>query len=487
MAHVTLYKFHQWRALLKMLLTVLLMLLALLPAGCTPVLRPLDRQLAGVVTDPSAPLASLGVAVVARGQIIYEGYWGYRSIDNAAPQHSLAVTPATRFRVASISKVVTALGAMQLVEQGKLPLDSDISDYLGFRLRNPHYPDRPITARMLLSHTSSLRDAGFYALPLPYTLADLLTPGGVYYAGGAHFAAPAAGTDRAPGVFFNYANLNYGVLATVMEAASGERFDRYMAGHLLTPLGIDSGYTLMDLPDGALAQVATLYRKQTPTGPWVAQQDDVHSAQRPMRDYSIPGDAGPLLSLPLPDGASSRNQVQGYQVHRYTVGSNATIFAPYGGLRLSVREVARLIQLFLDDGSYGGRQLFAPGTLRQMLHEQWRYDPHTMNGDTSSGRYRAWGLGLQHTTATYDELGGDRLAANSLATFWGHRGEAYGLLGGMWFDPQRKVGIVYLIGGVGDDPYLHPGVYSSLYRWEEVIQTALLQEVEGQHLPDRSK
>ncbi len=72
---------------------------------------------------------------------------------------------------------------------------------------------------MLLSHTSSLRDAGFYNLPLPYTLRDLFVPGGAYYADGAHFAAPE-GADRGPGAFFTYANLNYGVLATVMEAAS---------------------------------------------------------------------------------------------------------------------------------------------------------------------------------------------------------------------------------------------------------------------------
>ena len=171
-------------------------LLALL-GGCAPVQRPLDRQLRSIVGDPQAPLASLAVVIVADDAIIYESYWGQRSIDEADPRRSQPVTPATKFRVASISKLVTALGAMQLVEQGKLELDADVGKYLGFALRNPSYPKRPITARMLLSHTSSLRDAGFYNLPPPYTLQDMFVPGGAYYANGAHFARP--GTWGRPG------------------------------------------------------------------------------------------------------------------------------------------------------------------------------------------------------------------------------------------------------------------------------------------------
>jgi hypothetical protein len=112
-----------------------------------------------------------------------------------------------------------------------------------------------------------------------------------------------------------------------------------------------------------------------------------------------------------------------------------------------------------------------------MLREQWRFDPQRNNGDTNYGLMRAWGLGLQHTTATQDSAGGDRMAATSTATFWGHRGDAYGLLAGIWFDPHRQVGFVYIIGGVGDNPLLHLGRYSSFYQWEEEIQSALLDEI----------
>ena len=113
-----------------------------------------------------------------------------------------------------------------------------------------------------------------------------------------------------------------------------------------------------------------------------------------------------------------------------------------------------------------------------MLHDAWHFDPQLWNGDSFHGRYRAWGLGLQHITGTADDLGGDRLAAGSKEQFWGHRGEAYGLLGGMWFDPQRKVGFVFLAGGIGDDPSAHRGTYSSAYSWEELIQTAVIGEID---------
>ena len=60
----------------------------------------------------------------------------------------------TRLRVASVSKMFTVFGVMQLVEAGKIDLDEDVSRYLGFELRNPNFPDEKITVRMLASHTS---------------------------------------------------------------------------------------------------------------------------------------------------------------------------------------------------------------------------------------------------------------------------------------------------------------------------------------------
>src|SRR5690606_29716795 len=77
------------------------------------------------------------------------------------------ITAGDPVRIASISKLVTTIGVMRLVEAGKLDLDADAGDLLGFPLRNPAFPDVPITLRMLLSHRSGLTDAsGYWQTPL---------------------------------------------------------------------------------------------------------------------------------------------------------------------------------------------------------------------------------------------------------------------------------------------------------------------------------
>ena len=122
----------------------------------SPAVRALDRELEAMVIAPDRPIASLSVVAIRDARVVYERQFGYRHIARADPANA-----STLYRIASITKLVTALGVMRLVEEGKLDLDEDVGKYLGYRVRNPHFPDVPITLRALLSHTSSLRaDAG---------------------------------------------------------------------------------------------------------------------------------------------------------------------------------------------------------------------------------------------------------------------------------------------------------------------------------------
>jgi CubicO group peptidase (beta-lactamase class C family) len=124
----------------------------------------LDDELAKIASDPQHRLASLSVLAVRDGRVVYERQFGDRFIATATD----AAKPAnaqTMYRIASISKLVVAVGVMRLVEEGKLALDEDVGTYLGWRLRNPHFPDAKITLRMFLTHTSSLRDGAFYFWP----------------------------------------------------------------------------------------------------------------------------------------------------------------------------------------------------------------------------------------------------------------------------------------------------------------------------------
>lgn len=92
---------------------------------------------------------------------------------------------------------------------------------------------------------------------------------------------------------------------------------------------------------------------------------------------------------------------------------------------------------------------------------------------------RTWGLGVHLlTNAPADAQGpSDRLLSGESSHLWGHAGDAYGLLGALFFEPQQDIGFIYLIGGVGRDPETYRGVYSAFYRWEEEIQSTIWAHV----------
>ena len=443
----------------------------------------LDDELRAIVGRPAAPLASLAVVALRDGVPVYEQALGWRSVERGLP-----ATVDTLYRVASVSKLVTAIGFMKLVEQGRVDLDADASRYLGFVLRHPAHPTRVVTPRMLLSHTSALRDPGDL-LPsrVGVSLASVLAPGNQSVAGSvagsvsgsvsgsipgaaagsaagaaptasaAYWARPAA---QAPGSgWFHYANINSVVLGTIIERVSGQRFDRYMKTEVLAPLGIFGGYhPAADLTAAEAQQLATLYRKSpdggvhwNPGGPWVPQGPD-RTAEPP----------APIEGLDA-----------------YDVGSNAGVFGPQGGLRTSVRGLTRLMQMLLNRGTLDGVTVLRAATVDAMLTPQWSLAPpgRPRNGDTEGDLFLRWGLGPQLFTGQGGSRGrGDRIGATPGGlTGAGHLGEAWGLCAGFVFDPLTRQGLIYVVGGIGARPADHLGAHSAFYLWEEQILQALTQ------------
>ena len=412
----------------------------------------LDTELASIVNNPAYPLASLSVLTVRNGQVVYQKQFGQRYIDNTNLAHSKPANESTLYRVASISKLVTTLGVLKLVEDDKLALDTDVSVYLGYRLRNPYFSDEPITLRMLLTHTSSLRDdAGYYwEAKLNVDLQDVLLVEGKYYGKGAMWASNAK-----PGDYFHYANLPWGVIATIMEKVSGERFDRLMKRLLLDPMQLRGGFHPADFSSWELDNLATLYRKRTekdgqeiwdPSGPWVAQVDD----------YSN--------HAPIP--RADRD---------YRIGSNGTLFAPQGGLRISAADLGKIMLMLMNDGKHGDKLILKKETLAMMFNRAWQYDGK--NGNNSYGNrkafFNAWGLGNQQFLDLTGEKSGDRLIEDGGFTGVGHQGDAWGLRGTLVFDREKKHGMIFLSSGPGFNPETYRGQYSSRYRFEELILTAL--------------
>lgn len=330
-------------------------------------------------------------------------------------------------RVASITKLVVALGVMRMVEQGRLDLDRDVSDYLGWSLRNPAFPDRPVTLRLLLSHRSSLRDGIDYAIPLGTTLRAAL-------------AAPAAfDAEHPPGAYFRYSNLNFPVIAAAMERAGGERFDRLMARLVLMPLGLDACFNWTTCSDNAVSRAAVLYDAQGR-----AIRDDL-------------GGRRPDCPVLAPSGCT----LEGYEL-----GSNGALFSPQGGLRISVRDLAIVGRLLLNRGMHEDARFLGEESIRTLVTPVWTFAG--ANGDTESGFYCAYGLAVQSLPAgaqgCRDDLFGGRRA------MIGHAGDAYGLRSGLWIDRARGVGIAFFSTGNGEDP---PRGRSAYRRIEEALAARL--------------
>ena len=138
---------------------------------------------------------------------------------------------------------------MKLVDADALNLDRDVSDYLSWNLRNPNYPQEIITVRQLLSHTSSLRDGDRYFIAYGEGKLETFIPTSNFWDDGVHFAS---GANKAPGHYFVYSNLNFGVLGEVIEQVSGRRFDFYMEEAVLKPMSLTARFNPCEIPKSSL-------------------------------------------------------------------------------------------------------------------------------------------------------------------------------------------------------------------------------------------
>ncbi len=346
------------------------------------------------------------------------------------------VTADDPVRVASISKLVVAIAVMRLVEQRKLNLDADVSTLLGWPLRNPAFPDRPITLRLLMSHRSGLTDGVDYVLPLDAELRTALTD------------PKAWDTAHPPGTFFRYTNLNFPVVAAVMERATGERFDRLMDRLVLAPLKLDACYNFVGCSDAAAARAVVLYRAGKPV------RDD-HRGGRPA-----------CAVTPASDGSCD--------LSRWRAGANGAIFSPQGGLRISARGLAKIGRLLLGRGTVGGVKLLTPRSAALLEIPLWTFNGDTTapNGETGSdpstgtpfgGFYCSYGLAVTFlaTSASgcHDDPFGDGRKR------FGHGGDAYGLRSGLWIDRKRGTGVAYF----ATDVPMVAGKRSAFTPTEEVL------------------
>jgi len=310
------------------------------------------------------------VAVVKEGKIIYTHSFGLKDLENKKP-----LTDQDIFRIASISKSFSATSIMQLVEAGKISLDDDFGDLVGFKIRNPKFPDQKITLKMALSHTSSLNDSQGY-LNLDVINPDKNPNWAKCY------------NDYAPGSKFDYCNLNFNLIGTIIEKKSGERFDNYVKNHVLKPLGLYAGYCVDSLDS---TRFVNLYEYHADT-----------------KTYT-----------PSPTAYAPRRT----EIANYIMGYSTPVFSPTGGMKISATDLAKYMIMHMNYGTSNGVKIITKKSAKKM--------------QTALTDDEGYGLAIR----TADQLiPGVKLK--------GHTGSAYGLFSTMFFNPKEKFGFVIITNGI---------------------------------------
>ncbi|MCI3134902.1 serine hydrolase domain-containing protein [Phenylobacterium aquaticum] len=358
-------------------------------------------------------IAGAVALVTDRTGPVYQHAHGVRAAGSAA-----AMDADTVFWIASMTKAVVSIAALQLVEQGKLSLDADLSgllpDLAGLEVMEGVDADgkprlRPartaVTLRQLLTHTSGFA----YGFTSPEILAYLAATGAPDSASGSRAAL------RQPLVFEPGTGFIYGIgidwAGLAVEAASGQKLDAYVAEHITGPLGMtDTGFAL--------------------SADQVARQAGVH----------VRGPDGALIPIP------------------FALPANAEVLSGGGGLYSTVPDYARFLRMLMNEGRLDGVQVLAPETVRGLAEIQTGPDPvggfksalPNMSNDFDPHPHMGSGHGLATFVAPAPT--GRGRAGGTLA--WAGLANTY-----YWADPASGVGGVLMTQVL---PFADPTVLSLL-------------------------
>jgi len=329
-----------------------------------------------------------GLGLVARGEgIVYSETWGQRD-----GEKQLSMTDETIFRIYSMSKPVTSVAAMILVEEGKVELDAPISRYLpelaevkvlveskgddGKARHEEVHAERAITVRDLLRHTSGFT-YGFFGnsevdkrykkagiLVTDRTLEDTVTK---------LSQIPLA---RQPGTRWHY-SVSTDVLGRVIEVASGQSLAEFLQKRVFEPLGMKD--TFFTVPQEKLSRLAQMY---------------------------------------APDGSGGLKPAHPLQSYRFVNSSNR-FYSGGGGLCSTAPDYLAFCRMLLGEGKLGDVRILRPETVRSM---------HTNQLTDVAERSRAFQFGL-----------GFRIDRDGTYSWGGAAGTRF------WIDPKNKLITIYMV------------------------------------------
>ncbi len=275
-------------------------------------------------------LVGLAACKIQDGVMIWQGSYGWANLEDKIP-----VSANTLFEMCSVSKTITGAALLHLFDKGLFKLDDEINHYIPFAIKNPNHPTVPITFRMLLTHSSSLADdlqsiSSLYAdgeksdpsleeLVKEYPSLEEFVKG-FFDVNGKYYKKENFSGNK-PGEKYLYCNLNYVIIAYLVEKLSGRSFVDYCKENLFTSLEmVETGWLLWGI-------------------------DISHVAYNYISDDSAPSKRKRLFHKGWP----------GY---------------PDGGLRSSVVEFSNFVSMMLNEGMFKGKQILTQSIVEEIFTAQ---------------------------------------------------------------------------------------------------------------------
>ncbi|PWV48322.1 CubicO group peptidase (beta-lactamase class C family) [Chitinophaga sp. S165] len=333
-------------------------------------------------------IPGFATAIVKDGKLAWSRAYGQADIAN-----NKAMSIDGIMNIGSVSKTFTATALMQLWEKGKIDLNADINTYLDFKIINPKHPDKPITVFQILTHTSSIIDSKAYedsyacgdpTLTLNDWIRGVLAADGKLYNNGDSFA------DWLPGEKRRYSNVAFGLLGLIVEKVAKQPFNLYCEENIFRPLGMKN------------------------TG-WMISEVDTSNYIRPYA-YITEQNKKDILTITRLYRNESEFKVGTYVQNCLYSFPNY----PDGLVRTSVREISYYLAAILNGGELHGKRILKKATLDKMLTTQLELDKTQ---------------GLTWRTSEFETPSGK-------VTLWGHSGLDPGIQTFLYFDREKKTGVI---------------------------------------------
>jgi CubicO group peptidase (beta-lactamase class C family) len=276
----------------------------------------------------SQQYVAFGAALIKNNKVVWEGYYGYSDLEKKTPLGRENI-----FALMSLSKTVTTFALMTLYEKGLFSLDDDINNYLPVKVRNPNFPEIPITFRMLLTHTASFEDVLSTGLKVPKNVErprsslgdskmtleeyihEMLSPDGKYYSS-EYFS------QNKPGTKYSYSNIAFALLGYLVEKIAREDFSKYCKEKIFDSLEMKN--TSWHLRGLDTSKVIFGYN--------FSPEDSIPNYKK-IEHFGEPG-------------------------------------YPTGMLRTTMEDFAKFINVIMNNGCYKNTQLLKPETIELMLSPQ---------------------------------------------------------------------------------------------------------------------